>query len=413
MELVLLFDHRFHRSPDRTIYSPLQYGYTFLQKRYLRVFDNISVIARVADVSAGEVAGRQPTEGPGIKVLDLGDWTGMWGFIKARQATVREMRRCMNRGAAVIMIAPGGLASIAYRYLVRRNYPFGLEVVSDPYAVFAPGAVEHPLRPFIRWLVTRDLRDQCRRAVGVLYVTKKTLQRLYPARWMDVSASDVELPEEAVVGGVAWTHCSSIELGGEGIAERRGRRKLHAPFRVVTVGSLTQRYKGTDVLIEAVARCVRAGLDLTAVVVGDGKYRPALIAKAERFGMGSRIRFVGQVAPGEPVRRILDESDLFVLPSRTEGLPRALIEAMARGLPCIGSAVGGIPELLDAGDLVPADAPAALAAKIQEVLRDPLRMEEMSQRNLRGAQEFRSSDGDERRKRLYEHVRDSTLRGDA
>ena len=103
--------------------------------------------------------------------------------------------------------------------------------------------------------------------------------------------------------------------------------------------------EGTDVLIEAIARCVRSGVDLTAVIAGDGKYRPALMALAERIGISSRIQFVGQVTEGKPVRDILDKSDLFVLPSRTEGLPRAMIEAMARGLPCIGSAVGGIPEL--------------------------------------------------------------------
>ena len=94
-------------------------------------------------------------------------------------------------------------------------------------------------------------------------------------------------------------------------------------------------------LIEAVARCVRAGLDLTAVIVGDGKYRTDLMAQSERLGMASRIRFAGQITAGEPVRRILDTADLFVLPSRTEGLPRAMIEAMARALPCIPAPPSG------------------------------------------------------------------------
>lgn len=103
-----------------------------------------------------------------------------------------------------------------------------------------------------------------------------------------------------------------------------------------------------------------------------------------------RIRFMGHVT-GDPVRQILDSSDLFVLPSRTEGLPRALIEAMARGLPCIGSAVGGIPELIDTSEMVPPGDPAALAAKIQEVLKDPLRMETLSRRNLWTAREYLDS----------------------
>jgi glycosyltransferase involved in cell wall biosynthesis len=230
---------------------------------------------------------------------------------------------------------------------------------------------------------------------------------------MGINVSDVNLPREAVLGGALSTHYSNVELDSTCIQERVRKPNQHGPYRLVTLGSLAQLYKGTDVLIEAVARCVRAGFDLTAVIVGDGKYRPDLMAQAERLGMATRIQFPGQVTAGEPVRRILDTANLFVLPSRTEGLPRALIEAMARGLPCIGSAVGGIPELLDASELVPASDPAALAAKIQEVLSDPLRMETMSQRSLTGAQEYLDSVLAERRRSFYKHVRDCTQRWEA
>jgi glycosyltransferase involved in cell wall biosynthesis len=164
-------------------------------------------------------------------------------------------------------------------------------------------------------------------------------------------------------------------------------------------------YKGTDVLIEAVAHCVRAGLDVSALIVGDGKYRQSLMGLADRLGVGSRIEFAGQVTAGTPVRLLLDTADLFVLPSRTEGLPRAMIEAMARALPCIGSYVGGIPELLDAGELVaPGDA-HGLASKIQEVLKDPQRMQALSCRNLETAMQYRDSVLADRRRRFYAHVR--------
>jgi glycosyltransferase involved in cell wall biosynthesis len=103
---------------------------------------------------------------------------------------------------------------------------------------------------------------------------------------------------------------------------------------------------------------------------------------------------------------MLDTGDLFVLPSRTEGLPRAMIEAMARGLPCIGSSVGGIPELLDVDELVAPGDVHGLAAKIQEILRDPHRMETMSRRNRAASMQFRDSVLAERRRRFYMHVRD-------
>jgi glycosyltransferase involved in cell wall biosynthesis len=375
-------------------------------QRYLEVFDTVRIVSRARRIEQVP-AGWLPVNGKNILFHGLPDYQGPWQYLRVYRRFQQAIRAAVPLRGAVILRG-GVAANCLERELRSWNYPYALEVVGDPNEVFAPGVVDHPLRPFFRWYFSRHLRRQCLRAVGVAYVTKRALQQRYPARFMSVGISDVDLPEEAMVGGVRWTHYSSSELNSAGVAEYARKAKDHGPYQLVTVGSLAQLYKGTDVLIEAVARCVSAGFDLTAVIVGDGKYRRELMAQAERLGMASRIRFLGQVTAGEPVRRILDAADLFVLPSRTEGLPRALVEAMARGLPCIGSAVGGVPELLDASELVPAGDPAALAAKIQEVLRDPLRMETMSRRNLADAREFCDSALAGRRRRFYQHVRDFT-----
>ena len=85
-----------------------------------------------------------------------------------------------------------------------------------------------------------------------------------------------------------------------------------------------------------------------------------------------------------------------------------MIEAMARGLPCIGTAVGGIPELLEREDMVPLNNAAALAQKIREVLTDRNRMERMSKRNLVKAMEFREETLQERRIKFYKYIKSMT-----
>ena len=147
MELVILFDHHFYRTAGKTIYSPTSYSYTFFKERYLSVFDSVTVVARVADVPADKVLDHQPTEGPGVKVFDLGEWTGAWGFLKSRHTIVNAAERFMDRGAAFVMIVPGCVASLAFSHLARRNYPFAVEVVGDPWNSLSPGANSHPLRP--------------------------------------------------------------------------------------------------------------------------------------------------------------------------------------------------------------------------------------------------------------------------
>src|SRR5262249_21639172 len=136
-----------------------------------------------------------------------------------------------------------------------------------------------------------------------------------------------------------------------------------SPWRIVCVASLAQRYKGVDVLIDAVARVSRARqvvIELT--VVGDGVQRDVLAARAKRAGVP--LGLTGQLPPGAAVRARLDAADLFVLASRTEGLPRAMLEAMARGVPCLGTRVGGVPELLPPGRVVAAGDPRPLAEAI-------------------------------------------------
>jgi glycosyltransferase involved in cell wall biosynthesis len=174
------------------------------------------------------------------------------------------------------------------------------------------------------------------------------------------------------------------------------------------VGTLAQLYKAPDVLIKAVGICLKNGLDVYLSIVGDGKHRGELENLAESLGLKERIAFLGQLKSGKPVRDELDKADLFILPSKGEGLPRAMIEAMARGLPCIGSSASGIPELLPAEDMVAAGNIAALAGKIQEVISSPARMAAMSERNLKKSRDYLNDLLQERRIGFFRELRQQT-----
>ena len=147
-------------------------------------------------------------------------------------------------------------------------------------------------------------------------------------------------------------------------------------------------YKAQDVLIEAIGICRNKKLNIKLVLVGDGDMRPILEKKVEELRLTDSVEFTGELLFGDAVRAQLDKADIFVLPSRQEGLPRAMIEAMARGLPCIGATIGGIPELLPPEDMVPPNDAGILADRIIEVLSDAERMERMSARNLGIAKEY-------------------------
>jgi glycosyltransferase involved in cell wall biosynthesis len=133
-----------------------------------------------------------------------------------------------------------------------------------------------------------------------------------------------------------------------------------------------------------------------------------LLQLASRLDVSSRVKFAGHAASPEAVGAYLDSADLFVLPSRVEGLPRALIEAMARGLPCIGSRVGGVPELLPDEDLVDPGSVGQLVAKIIEMTSSPERLREAAIRNYEAAKEYREDVLASKRREFYFRVRQLT-----
>jgi glycosyltransferase involved in cell wall biosynthesis len=128
--------------------------------------------------------------------------------------------------------------------------------------------------------------------------------------------------------------------------------------------------KGLDVLLDALARLPETTPRAQLWIAGDGPERAALERRAEDLGLADRVRFLG---PRSDAADLLAACDLFVLPSRLEGLGVAALEAMAAARPVVASRVGGLAEAVVEGRtglLVPPDDPAALCAALGRVLED-------------------------------------------
>jgi len=379
------------RTPDGTVWTDGQFPSPFWL-RYLDVFEQVRVIARVRSVTTAQPSWMR-ADCQDVSFAPVPHYIGPQQYLRKARRVRRAVRGAVGDRDAVILRIPSQLATSLFPMLSRKRHPYAAEVVADPYDVFGPRANRHPLRPLFRRWFSRDLRLHCQRAFAAAYVTAEALQRRYPPGdgAYAIGCSDVELPPIALVDRPR-ADCTA-----------NGR-----PQTIVMVGSLAHFFKAPDVLIDAVARCVERSLDLRLVFVGDGKHRSELEARAAAQGLGGRVDFLGQLPAAEGVRRVLDGADVFVLPSRQEGLPRALVEAMARGLPCISSTVGGIPELLAPEDMVPPGDVEALALKIREVVSDPKRLTAMSARNLETAKEYREGVLRERRAGFYRYLREKT-----
>jgi sugar transferase (PEP-CTERM/EpsH1 system associated) len=145
--------------------------------------------------------------------------------------------------------------------------------------------------------------------------------------------------------------------------------------------------KRHDVLLAAVRRLLDSGLALDLSVVGDGPTRPALEKQIAQLRLEGAVRLLGM---RDDVAELLQEADLFTMPSATEGMPITVIEAMACALPIVATAVGGLPELVKEGEngfLVPVGDADALAQALGRLIKDRDLLRRIGAANRRVAEE--------------------------
>lgn len=246
------------------------------------------------------------------------------------------------------------LAYFAYPYgfaAVRFGKMFGLPVV-----ISCRGSdIYHMAKPRLQGRMIVSSLRACRR---VLVMSTEMRERVLS--W-GLEASRVEV----VSNGVDATRFMPMDR-----AQARTALGIERDARVIICVSRLSHEKGIDVLVDAMAQLPDSSVRV--YVIGDGVERAALMARARAAGNEQRVVF-SLTRPHDEIPRWLAAADVAVLPSRTEGMPNAVLEALACGRPVVATAVGGTRELIAnpaLGTLVPPDDAGALARALSAALND-------------------------------------------
>ena len=204
---------------------------------------------------------------------------------------------------------------------------------------------------------------------------------------------------------VANSQAAAASLRHEGVAADKivvipngidptlfGQREYRVRPRTIAMVACLREEKRVDVLLDAAPLILARHPEADILIVGDGDCRAELEARARTNQVADRVRFLGH---RDDVPAVLAGADIFVLPSRSEAFPNAIVEAMMSGLPVVASSVGGIPELVDegrTGRLVPPGDPVQLAAAVIDVLDHPDDATHMGQTARRRIEEQYSFD---------------------
>jgi glycosyltransferase involved in cell wall biosynthesis len=293
-----------------------------------------------------------------VGVLELGDEFPDASPTVRAQALARLDAMSAEQTIVVDGLALGALPEI--RTIRRDRVLIGL--------IHHPLALESGLAPAVA-AARRESERAALSAVHHVVATSRTTARILSA--------DYEVPSSRI---------SVVVPGTDPVPPARGSGG--AQVAVLAVGAVTFR-KGHDLLVAALAEA--GDLPWRLDIVGDLTRDPAQAARLgadiHRLGLEGRIRLLGAV-PGERLAALYDGADLFVLPSRFEGYGMAFTEAVAYGLPIIGTTAGAIPEAVGAGVLVPPDDRPALAAALRTLIADGVARARLAARSRAAAAEL-------------------------
>ena len=215
-------------------------------------------------------------------------------------------------------------------------------------------------------VLSRLIRRRGYRIVHAHLFPAEVLVALTTSRYARILCNSTAV-ESAVRKRVPHTTGRTVVLHN-GVPLTASAPVLEPAYDVIAVGNLRDRQKGIDILLRALA--LVSDDSINAIVVGDGPQRAEFESLSRQLGLRDRVEFHGASCR---VPDLLARSRVFALPSRYEGMPNALLEAMVSGLPVIAAAVGGVSEIVTDGEtglIIPPEDPKALAKAITRLLAD-------------------------------------------
>lgn len=305
------------------------YGIAFNDKmfaRYLGFADEIEVCTRV--VPTVDSSGLSEISLSQVSVTPCVNMSTVKALANKKEA-VRIITAVLKKCEGAVIRMPGRISQVAEKCCRDLQKPYMIEMVGCPWNIFWNHSIKGKLvaLPF-----TLETKKAVKSAPAVLYVTKEFLQRRYPTNGKQVGCSDIELHE---------IDESVLEKRLDRIRNQGGRKLI-----IGTTAAVNVKYKGQQYVIQTLGYLKKKGnTNFEYQLVGDGD-QSYLKETAKKYGVEDQVKMMGGI-PHEQVFDWLDSIDLYVQPSRAEGFPRALVEAMSRGLPAFGAKTGGIPELLD------------------------------------------------------------------
>jgi glycosyltransferase involved in cell wall biosynthesis len=353
-----------------------------LVERYRYLGDKVTFLMRVKPVDPQEASGYSRITATDFGVIEIPNFKSIRSFFKNKPIAKSIIHEAVANHDIIVCRLPSSAGAIAYNEAIRQQKPVLVEVVACVFDALWNYDWRGKLLAHQRYYYYKRLM---RKVSFAIYVTEDFLQSRYPTNGISASCSDVELQPQ---------NEDMLQLR---LTKIRNRQPAE-PLVLGTIAALDVPYKGQVDVIKALGLLKKKGIFFKYKLVGQGNL--LAIQKAIKLhDVEDLVQIIGPVPHGD-VFSFLQNIDLYIQPSKQEGLPRVIVEAMSTACPCLGSHVGGIPELIDSEALFKPGNVDEIVSKLEAI--NPKWLQEQAESNFMMAKRYDTTLLDAKREAFYE-----------
>ena len=298
-------------------------------KRYLQFSNNINMLMRTESVDTEKIGKMNEITIPELNIISCPSLMSFSSLIKNYKKANNIIEYQIKDADYIVLKVPGIFCNLAYKYIKKYKKIYFAEIGGCPWdGYWNHGFSGKIMAPYMYFNTKKIMKN----ASYSLYVTKFFLENRYPTNGNYVNCSNVTLED--------------FDTNKLNRRIDKINNSSNDSLVLCTVADLDVRFKGQQYIIKAIPKIKKElGINIKYVLIGRGSPN-FLIKIAEKYNVKDDIIIKGSLKH-EDVFKELEKIDIYVQPSRQEGLPRAVIEAMSCAVPCFGANTAGIPELIE------------------------------------------------------------------
>jgi len=353
-----------------------------IKQRYLQLGDSVTFCMREIKIHSSEQTKFSRISDENFEFVSFPNFKTIKTYLPNKPKAKKIIESLVRNHDVVVARMPSASGTLAIKAAREYNVPYLVEMVACTYDAYRfynwKGKLIAPYK-------LRKIQKVIKECPYVVYVTKYFLQERYPTDGKTIHCSNVRLK------------MLSKQVLSERLDKINAYKNKTTPLVLGSIGVIDVKYKGQADVIRALHKLKSEGLFYHYKIVGQGD--PSRLQNLiDKLHMSKEVKIIGSL-PSEKINNFIEGIDLYIQPSKTEGLPRAVIEAMSMACPALGSRVGGIPELLSEDCLFTAGNMKDIKKTIKSFTPEKLSIQ--AKRNFELAQEYQIDILEQRRLTFY------------